>query len=179
MKRFSKFILLTILGWKIEYQLPNKIDKYVLIAAPHTSWVDFPMGLLFRYATGENLNYLGKASLFKWPFGFIFRFFGGIPVERSRSTKFVNKIVSLFNSKKEFKLALSPEGTRKKVAKWKTGFYYIAKNANVPIIMVSLNFREKIFKISKAIYTTNSKSKDFKKITSFFKEAEGKNKDLF
>lgn len=81
------------------------------------------MGILFRYATRENISYLGKASLFKLPFGFIFRFFGGIPLNRSKSTKFVTKIVSLFNSKEEFKLALSPEGTRKKVTKWKTGFY--------------------------------------------------------
>lgn len=179
MKRFSRFILLTILGWKIEYKFPKEINKYVLIGAPHTSWIDFPIGLLFRYATGENVKFIGKASLFKWPFGFIFRFFGGIPVERSRSRKFVNKIVSLFESKKEFKLALSPEGTRKKVTKWKTGFYYIAKNANVPVIMVSLNFRDKIFKISKAIYTSDDRVEDFKKFTSFFKDAVGKNKDLF
>ena len=73
MKRFSRFILLTILGWKIEYKFPKEINKYVLIGAPHTSWIDFPIGLLFRYATGENVKFIGKASLFKWPFGFIFR----------------------------------------------------------------------------------------------------------
>lgn len=179
MKRFSRFILSTILGWKIVNKFPEKTTKYVLIAAPHTSWVDFPMGLLFRFATGQNLKYLGKASLFKKPFGFLFRFFGGMPVERSKSSNFVNKIVSLFETNKEFKLALSPEGTRKKVTQWKTGFYYIAKKANVPIIMVSLNFEEKVFKISKPVFTTNDKEKDFKAFTLFFKDAVGKNKDLF
>ena len=109
----------------------------MIIAAPHTSWVDFPIAILARNASGIKINFIGKDSLFKGPFGWFFKGLGGAPVYRSKNNRLVDAIVDIFNSREEFRLGLSPEGTRKKVEKWKTGFYYIAKGAGVPIVMAT------------------------------------------
>ena len=125
------------------------------------------------------VNFIGKGSLFKGPFGFLFRLLGGTPVDRSQNNNLVDSIVQLFNSKEEFRLGLSPEGTRKKVAKWKTGFYYIAKGANVPIVMATLDFGNKQIKISKAYTLTEDMDTDFKHFHAFFSDVKGKNPEQF
>ncbi|WP_298777583.1 1-acyl-sn-glycerol-3-phosphate acyltransferase [uncultured Polaribacter sp.] len=174
MKGFAKFILFRILGWRFEGDFSREVKKYVVIAAPHTSWVDFPIAILARMSSGIMINFIGKNSLFKGPFGFFFRGLGGTPVDRSQSNNLVDAIVQIFNSKDEFRLGLSPEGTRKKVDKWKTGFYYIAKGANVPIVMATLDFENKKLKISKPYYTTENKEKDFEFFYQFYKNVKGK-----
>lgn len=178
MKRFASFILFTLLGWKLENQFPKNIKKYVVIAAPHTSWVDFPIAILARMSSGIMINFIGKDSLFKGPFGFLFKALGGTPVDRSKNNNLVDAIVEIFNSREEFRLGLSPEGTRKKVTDWKTGFYYIAKGANVPIVMATLDFENKKIKISKPYYTTSDKEKDFSSFKAFFLNVKGKNPEL-
>ena len=179
MKHISRFILHTLLGWKIENEFPKNPKKYVVIAAPHTSWIDFPIAILTRMSLGSMVHFIGKNSLFKWPFGFLFRKLGGTPVDRSQSNNLVDAVVQIFNAKEEFRLGLSPEGTRKKVEKWKTGFYYIAKGANVPIVMATLDFGNKKVKISEPYYTTANKEKDFQVFYDFFKDVKGKNPELF
>lgn len=173
MKAFARFILSTILGWKMD-ELPTDIKKYVIIAAPHTSWVDFPIAMLYRVATGVMVHYVGKDSLFKGPFGFLFRKLGGFPVDRSSNNNTVDFIVSKFNASENFKLGLSPEGTRKKVDKWKTGFYFIAKGAGVPVVMATLDFGNKYIKVSEPFYPTSNKDKDFEFMKGFFKNVKGK-----
>ncbi|MDC1432906.1 1-acyl-sn-glycerol-3-phosphate acyltransferase [Polaribacter sp.] len=179
MKAFSSFILFRLLGWKIINDFPQDIKKYVVIAAPHTSWMDFPIAILSRMTLGTMVNFIGKGSLFKGPFGFLFRLLGGTPVDRSQNNNLVDSIVQLFNSKEEFRLGLSPEGTRKKVAKWKTGFYYIAKGANVPIVMATLDFGNKQIKISKAYTLTEDMDTDFKHFHAFFSDVKAKNPEQF
>jgi len=179
MKAFSSFILFRLLGWKIINDFPQDIKKYVVIAAPHTSWMDFPIAILSRMTLGTMVNFIFKGSLFKGPFGFLFRLLGGTPVDRSQNNNLVDSIVQLFNSKEEFRLGLSPEGTRKKVAKWKTGFYYIAKGANVPIVMATLDFGNKQIKISKAYTLTEDMDTDFKHFHAFFSDVKGKNPEQF
>ncbi|KOY52815.1 1-acyl-sn-glycerol-3-phosphate acyltransferase [Polaribacter dokdonensis] len=178
MKRIAKFILFTILGWKLDGFFPKDIKKYVVIAAPHTSWVDFPIAILARISSGVMIHFIGKASLFNGPFGFFFRALGGTPVDRTKNNNLVDAIVAIFNSKEEFKLGLSPEGTRKKVTTWKTGFYYIAKGANVPIVMATLDFENKTIKISKPFFTTENKESDFLFLRAFYANVKGKNPDL-
>lgn len=173
MKAFARFILSRILGWKMD-ELPTDIKKYVIIAAPHTSWVDFPIAMLYRVATGVMVHYVGKDSLFKGPFGFLFRKLGGFPVDRSSNNNTVDFIVSKFNAAENFKLGLSPEGTRKKVDKWKTGFYFIAKGAGVPVVMATLDFGNKYIKVSEPFYPTSNKDKDFEFMRGFFKNVKGK-----
>ncbi|MCF6213427.1 MAG: 1-acyl-sn-glycerol-3-phosphate acyltransferase [Flavobacteriaceae bacterium] len=178
MKHICAFILYRILGWKISNSYPKNLKKYVLIAAPHTSWQDFPIGIIAKFATGLPAHYIGKDSLFKPPFGFIFRALGGTPVDRSKNNNLVNQIVQNFNSKEQFILAMSPEGTRKKVEKWKTGFYYIAKEAHVPIVMATLDFEHKDFRFSEPYYPTDDKEADFKHFHNFFKDVKGKKPEL-
>lgn len=165
MKTISKFILQTLLGWKIENKFPEELKKYIVIVAPHTSWIDFPIAILVRISQKVMIHFIGKSSLFKWPFGYFFKALGGTPVYKNKSNNLVEAVVDIFNSKEEFRLGLSPEGTRKKVAKWKTGFYYIAKGANVPIVMATLDFENKKVKISAPYYITKKLEEDFK----FFK----------
>lgn len=174
MRHISRFILFKLMRWKIEGNFPFELKKYIIIVAPHTHWIDFLMGLLVRSATGLKANYIGKASLFKGPFGFIFRATGGAPVERTKSTNKVDAIVKLFNSKDEFVLSLSPEGTRKKVEQWKTGFYFIAKGADIPIVRVIFDFEHKYIKILTPFYTTNNKEKDFIELRSVYRGIKGK-----
>ncbi|MGJ8743220.1 1-acyl-sn-glycerol-3-phosphate acyltransferase [Polaribacter sp.] len=178
MKTIARFIFFTLLGWKIENIFPSTPKKYVVIAAPHTSWVDFPVAILTRMSLGTMIHFIGKNSLFKSPFGFMFRALGGTPVDRTKSNNLVDAVIDVFNAKEEFRLALSPEGTRKKVEKWKTGFYYIAKGANVPIVMATLDFENKKVKISEPYYTTDNKEKDFEFFRSFFKDVKGKHPEL-
>lgn len=178
MKGFARFILFTILGWKFKGDFPKDIKRYVVIAAPHTSWVDFPIAILARMSSGVMIHFIGKNSLFKGPFGFFFRALGGTPVDRTKNNKLVDAIVEIFNSKKEFRLGLSPEGTRKKVNEWKTGFYYIAKGANVPIVMATLDFENKEIKVSEAFYTSDDKEKDIKYLRGFYLNVKGKNPEL-
>ena len=174
MKAVSKFIYYNLLGWKIVGEFPKELKKFVVIGAPHTSYMDFVLGMLVRSILAEEINFIGKASLFKPPFGFIFRKLGGTPVDRSKTNNLVDAIVAVFNSKEKFRLALSPEGTRKKVDKWKTGFYYIAKGANVPIIMFTFDFGKKQVALSEPFYTTKDMEADFKELHSFYKDVEGK-----
>lgn len=177
MKFISKFILQYIMGWKVMHDFPP-LDKYIIIAAPHTSWQDFPIGIMVKYLKGANINYIGKASLFKPPFGFLFRWLGGAPVDRSKSTDKVQAIVDIFNSKDHFILGMSPEGTRQKVAQWKTGFYYIAKGANVPIVMAALDFENKQVRISEPYYLTADMDTDMRHFRSYFEGVIGKHPEL-
>ncbi len=175
----SKFIFTKLMGWKLVNDFPKDIQKYVVIAAPHTSWQDFPIGILARNTSGVKINFIGKASLFKGPFGFIFKSLGGTPVDRSTSNNLVDAIVQIFDKKEQFILALSPEGTRKKVDKWKTGFYFIAKGAKVPIVMATLDFSKKQVKVSEPYYTTDNKEKDFEYFHSFFSPTMAKKPTQF
>lgn len=175
----SKFIYTKILGWKLVGEFPKELKKYIVIGAPHTSWKDFPIAILARNSWGVKINFIGKKSLFKPPFGFIFRWLGGAPVDRSKSNNKVDAIVDVFNKHEQFRLALSPEGTRKKVDKWKTGFYYIAKGADVPIIMFAFDFEHKQIILSEPFYPTNDKEKDFEHFYSFYKDIKGANPELF
>ena len=178
MQKLSKFIFKRILGWKLVGNFPKYLKKYVVIAAPHTSWQDFPIAILARNYTGEKINFIGKSSLFSGPFGFIFRALGGTPVDRSQSSNMVDAIVKIFENKEEFRLGISPEGTRKKVTHWKTGFYYIAKGANVPIVIATLDFEHKQIKFSEPYKTTNNKEKDFEYFHAFFKGVKGRHSEL-
>jgi len=178
-KSISKIIFYKMMGWEIVGELPKDLKKYIIIGAPHTSSMDFVLGALVKFITGLPINYIGKHSLFKPPFGFIFRALGGTPVDRNKSINMVQAIVDIFNKKEEFILALSPEGTRKKMEKWKTGFYNIAKGAKVPIVFNAFDFSEKKYIISKPYYITGNEKEDFLYFHNFYKDITGKNPELF
>ena len=120
------------------------------------------------------MNFVGKKELFNPIFGWYFRWMGGEPIDRSKSMNTVDQIVEIYNSRKEFRLAISPEGTRKKVKVWKTGFYYIAEKANVPIIPVAFDYTKKEVQLNEAFYITGNIDDDLKVIKSKFEGVVGK-----
>ncbi len=177
MRWLAKIIYFRLLGWKVAGNTDmskDSIKKAVIIAAPHTSWQDFYIALLLRTVIGVKSNFIGKKELFRWPFGYYFRSIGGSPLDRRPGQNKVQAIAKLFESRDEFRLALSPEGTRKKVEQWKTGFYYIAKAANVPIIMFTLDFENKQNFISEPFYPTDNIEADLQFIKDFYKDVKGK-----
>ena len=174
MNWLARFIYFKIMGWKFYGSWPAGIKKAVVIVVPHTSWHDFYLGLLVRRILGVDIKFVAKKELFKPPFGWYFRWMGGTPLDRTAGQNKVDSIAALFGKKEEFRLAIAPEGTRKKVKDWKTGFYYIAKTADVPIVMIAFDFGKKRVKISKPMYPTGDKERDFDKIRAFYKEVKGK-----
>lgn len=145
-----------------------------MIVVPHTSWWDFLLGLLVREVWQEEINYIGKKSLFDSPFGWFFRWTGGAPIDRSKSNDTVTAIAKVFEEKDVFRLSLSPEGTRKKVTQWKTGFYFIAKAAKVPIVLVAFDYGNKKIKLSPPYEPTDNQEADFRTYEAFFKGVKGK-----
>lgn len=132
--RLLAIVLLKLIGWRSAGQ-PPACRKFVLIGAPHTSNWDFPIMLLAVLKLRLRLHWMGKHSLFPFPFGTLMRWLGGIPIDRSRSHNTVKQIVALYEQHDDLVVLIPPEGTRRKVDAWKTGFYHIANNAGVPILM--------------------------------------------
>jgi 1-acyl-sn-glycerol-3-phosphate acyltransferase len=177
MRWLAKFIYFKLLGWKVVGNTDfskDKIKKAVIIAVPHTSWYDFAISILLRKVVGVKTNFVGKKELFAWPLGYYFRAVGGKALDRTSGQNKVEAIAKLFKEADEFRLAIAPEGTRKKVENWKTGFYYIAKAAKVPIIMFTLDFANKQNNVSEPFYPTDNVEADFKFMQSFYKGVEGK-----
>ena len=169
------FILIfeIILGWKIRGNKPNH-KKYVIIVAPHTSNWDFVIGLWARSSLRLKSWFIGKKELFVFPFGYLFSWLGGYPVDRSKGSDLVSKIVEIFNSREEFNIALSPEGTRKYNPNWKTGFWRIATLANIPIYMAAIDFSTKTVVLSEPFYPTQNMEEDLEKIKSYFRQFKGR-----
>ena len=175
MRRLARWIYFKVLGWKhTGFKDFDRVKKAIIIAVPHTSWHDFHIGILLRSVLGIKTHYVGKQALFKWPYGWFFKMLGGSPVNRKSNENQVEAIARLFEGKEVFRMAMAPEGTRKKVDKWRTGFYYIAKAAKVPIIMITLDFGKKENRISEPFYPTDNKEADFKFMKAFYKGVVGK-----
>lgn len=162
------------MGWKIEGTIDENVKKCVLMVIPHTSWHDFYLGMFTRGITGIEMNFIGKKELFRFPFGFYFRWMGGAPIDRTGSLNKVDAIAKIFENHDEFRLAIAPEGTRKKVVELKSGFYFIALKANVPIVPVAFDFGNKIVSIGKPFYPTSNFEKDLKILLNHFKGVMGK-----
>lgn len=167
---FSKIIFLRLMGWKIEGDFPS-LNKFVLAVVPHTRNTDFIIGVLTRAVVDQKISYVGKKELFNPLTGWFFRALGGTPINRNSTENKVSSIAKIFKEKEVFRMAIAPEGTRKKVDKWKTGFYYIAMEADVPILLVNFNYALKQVGFLKLFYPTGNIEKDFKEMESYFNEA--------
>ncbi|MBL7866371.1 MAG: lysophospholipid acyltransferase family protein, partial [Cyclobacteriaceae bacterium] len=159
-------LILRLLGWRIEGKAPA-VPKYVLIAAPHTSNWDFPFTLMVCFALRMQVHWMGKASLFPPILGGIMRWLGGIPVERSRQGNLVQSTVDAFQRSTRLTVIIPPEGTRSKVTHWKTGFYYIAQGAGLPIALGFLDFKRKLAGIEHLFEVTGDIEADMVKIQAF------------
>ncbi len=164
--------LLRLLGWKLVGEMPKE-KKAVFIFAPHTSNWDFVIMMMARFCYKMKPAYLGKHTLFKPPFGWIFKMLGGIPVERSSSNNVVDQVVEIIKERDEIALALAPEGTRSKTKKWKSGFYHIALKARVPLVMAFLDTKTRTLGMTDSIMLSGDKEKDMDSIRSFYQDKIG------
>lgn len=173
-QRLYKYIFFRILGWKLIGTMDQSVKKCVVIVIPHTANVDFLIALLVRGIMNVEINFVGKKELFVFPFGYYFRSVGGAPLDRTGGKNNVDATAEIFSKHETFRLALSPEGTRKKVTELRTGFYYIALKANVPIISVAFDYGKKEVRIGNPFLVTGNYEEDMKIILPFFKDVKGK-----
>lgn len=166
LRLFSKFSF-WLFGWTIDGQVPVH-KKYVLIGAPHTTNWDFVIAIMAKSILRMRANFIGKHTLFQPPFGFLFKWLGGHPVDRTKSNDLVQAVVDIFNKEEEFVLGIAPEGTRSKVDKWKTGFYHIALLAQVPIVMGVFDYTNKRLVLSEPFYPTGDLEKDMVTIRGYY-----------
>lgn len=171
--RLLAILFLKMIGWRREGSLP-RVPKYVIILAPHTSNWDLPIGLAIAFALKLRGYWLGKDELFQWPLRGFFRWLGGIPIDRSRSGDIVMQVVKIFKERVNFIVVLTPEGTRKKVTYWKSGFYYIARCAAVPIVLAFLDYRCKAGGVGPVFYPTGDREADMEYIRAFYATVTGK-----
>lgn len=167
---------LKLAGWKLSGRPPVE-KKYVLIAVPHTTNWDFPITLAMAFLFKFDIFWMGKDSLFAGPAGPIMRWLGGIPVNRSESSNLVQQTIDAFNANDELVVTIPPEGTRSRVEKWKTGFYYIALGAKVPIALGFLDYKHKIGGFGPTFYPTGDVDKDIAEIRRFYKDIAGLHED--
>ena len=177
MKRlFCKWIMLDVLGWKITGHFPSheEAPKYIVVAAPHTTNWDLPLGLATSAIERARIGFIGKKSLFRPLYGWFFRFLGGIPVNRSKSSNYVSSVVDVIHARERFAICIAPEGTRQRVEKLRTGFYWIAREAGIPLVLTALDYEHKELRISDLVYTTDNDEADLEQILNFFRGVKGK-----
>jgi 1-acyl-sn-glycerol-3-phosphate acyltransferase len=171
---------LKLTGWKVEGSLPSAGGKSVLIAAPHTSNWDLPYTLMVAFALRLNIYWMGKEQLFKPPFRGLMRWLGGIPVNRNKSSNLVAASIEVIKcAAGPLQLIVPPEGSRSKTRYWKTGFYYIAVGAKVPIVMAYMDYKRKISGLGPVFQPTGNIEDDMAIIKAFYAPFKGKNADQF
>jgi 1-acyl-sn-glycerol-3-phosphate acyltransferase len=166
-------LLLKLFGWRI-VGTPPDIPKYLIVFAPHTSKWDLPIGYAIAVASRLHPSWLGKHVLFRPPFGGLLRLIGGISVDRRARNNAVEQVIQVFPKRERLALAITPEGTRKKTAYWKTGFYYIALGAQVPILLAFLDYRRKIGGFGPLITPSGDIEADMRIMRDFFTPISGK-----
>ena len=169
--------VLWIAGWKVNSEIPSQ-KKYVLICGPHTSNWDFPLLLLVMLHYRIGIQVLGKKSLFPFGFGWLMRWLGLIPVDRGKSTNLSSQVVAAFDASDQMVLVIAPEGTRGKVAKFKTGFYHIAVGAKVPVVLGFCNYAKKEAGFGPVIEPTGDIDSQLPEIQEYFRGIPGKNPQL-
>lgn len=162
-----------IIGWRVEGEVPD-IPKFVMIVAPHTSNWDFLIGLTASFSWRFAPFWIAKHSLFRWPLGALLKRLGGIPIDRAAAQNVIEQAAQFFEKHKKICLVITPEGTRKRVDKWKNGFYYIAKKAKVPIICAYMDYKRKVTGIGPIITASNDAEADMKIIRDFYNSIVGK-----
>lgn len=177
MEKFCRFILRSI-GWKIvgHTNLPNKC---VICVAPHTSNWDLPLGLIVYKAMGRKASFLIKKEWFFFPMNLLFKALGGIPVDRSRKSSLTEQMAEIYAKKDNFQLAITPEATRKSNAEWKKGFYFIALEADVPIVVAALNYGKKEADFKEIIMPTGDVEGDIARIKDCYKGVVARRPEYF
>ena len=164
-------------GWRLEGELPD-VAKLVLIVAPHSSWWDGIWGLLFKVALGVDISFMAKRELFRWPLGGLLRSLGGVPIARGTAGDVVAQMVERFGTRERLWLGIEPEGTRKAVTKWKSGFWHIARQAGVPILPGYFDYPRKVIGLGPLFHPTSDKDADLAALRAFYKPFHGKHRGV-
>jgi len=172
--RLLSWLVLKLAGWKVVNVVPVS-GSYLIIAAPHTSNWDFPLGIAIALHLRLKVYFIGKHTLFKGVAGPIMRWLGGIPLNRQASKNFVDASIEAYADNDNLILAIAPEGTRSGVDRWKTGFYHMAKGANVPIALAYFDYSNRTGGIGKMLITTDDMAADMQSIEDFYRPIKGKN----
>lgn len=168
--------LLRLRGWQVLGSLPPEAAKCVMIGAPHTSNWDLPYTLMIAFCLQLRIRWLGKASLFRGPFGPVMRWLGGIPVDRSKSNNAVaTAAATIAAAQGPLQLVIAPEGTRGKAGEWKTGFYFIAQQARVPIVLAYIDYPRKVGGLGPMYMPTGDLEQDLVEIKRFYAGIRGRN----
>jgi 1-acyl-sn-glycerol-3-phosphate acyltransferase len=175
MKRGSRLAAtaLRLTGWHLDVDLPDD-PRYVLVVAPHTSNWDFVVGFTAKLAVGLQLYVMAKHTLFRGPFGRWLRWVGGLPIDRRASRGFIGQMTDAFARSDYMVLAITPEGTRSRTEYWKSGFYHIARAAQVPIVLAALDYRRKTVSAGELIMPTGDVEADMARIRAYFGDKQGK-----
>lgn len=177
-RKFAKFIL-RLFGWNTNGALPSGIHKAVIVSAPHTSTWDFIIGRLTFWAIRVNIRFLIKKEAFVFPFGPLLKVLGGLPVERGNASSMVDQVVKMFRKEESLVVVITPEGTRKRVDKWKKGFYIIALRAKVPIALSYINYGNKTGGIGPIFTPSGNYEEDLKFIENYYKDMVACHPDRF
>lgn len=169
--------LIGFCGWKLVGEFPD-VPRAVLIAAPHSSWWDGFWGLSLRIALGIDIAFMGKRELFVGPLGWMLRRLGGIPVERSATHGVVEQMSERLRQKRSLWIGISPEGTRNRVDKWRTGFWHIARAADVPIVLVYFHYPERTIGVGPLFVTSDNMDADLQKLRAFYAPWQGRNRGI-
>jgi 1-acyl-sn-glycerol-3-phosphate acyltransferase len=164
---------LRTMGWTVEGEVPN-LPKFVVAVAPHTSNWDFVVGIAAMFALDLRIGYLSKHTLFRWPFGVFMRWTGGIPVDRSSRHGVVGESVTAFSRMERRILAIAPEGTRSRVGQFRSGFLQIARGAGVPVVLVALDYGERVVRFGPTFEPGEDIEADRRRTEAFFAPVRGK-----
>ena len=171
--RLLSWLVLKLGGWKVVNVAPAT-GSYLIIAAPHTSNWDFPLGIAIAFHLRLKVYFIAKHTLFNGFAGPIMRWLGGVPLNRGASKNFVDASVEIYANSENLIFAIAPEGTRSSVGRWKTGFYHMAKGANVPLALAYFDFSKRIGGIGKMLNTTENIDEDMQAIANFYEPVMGK-----
>ncbi|WP_375741033.1 lysophospholipid acyltransferase family protein [Pseudomonas boanensis] len=169
--RFAEAVghgVLRLMGWRIEGRLPA-LDKFVVIGAHHTSNWDFVIFLAVKFVLRLNARWFGKHTIFRWPFAHLLQRWGGVPIRRHLKLNMVEQAIDGFRQHPQFMLVISPEGTRKRVERWKMGFYHIARGAGVPIVPAALDYANRRVVIGEPFWPSGDEQEDLRQLLAFYR----------
>jgi 1-acyl-sn-glycerol-3-phosphate acyltransferase len=169
--------LLRAAGWSLVGTFPDT-PKLVLIAAPHSSWWDGIWGLLIKVAIGADVHFMGKQELFRGPLGGVLRAVGGVAIDRGAAKGVVEQMIDEFRRREQFWLGIAPEGTRKPVQRWKSGFWHIAHDAGVPIFPVAFHYPDKAIHLGPLFETSADMDADLARVRAWYAPFRGKHRDV-
>lgn len=179
MRAFLSNIILSLAGWTVSGTYTDELKKCVIVVAPHTSNWDFIWGILARNVYGIKGRYLIKHTMFKPGIGWFFRWTGGIPVDRSQKNNLTEMLKELLAKEDHLQIVFTPEGTRSWVDSWKKGFYWVAHETGLPIIMHAIDFKTKEITMNDPFYTTGNWEEDIKAFEKFYSDKTGGNPENF